>query len=149
MNRYVLGFMFSEDRKKVALIRKKRPEWQAGKLNGIGGHIEFNETPLETMIREFKEETGKDTTKEDWDYVCTMLNNEFECFVFRTFVPDFIGVRTITDEDISIISLPIIISPRVSNLDWLIALCLDVNPGDFPEYTIFGRVGYYPSVGRD
>jgi 8-oxo-dGTP diphosphatase len=35
--RYVLGFMFSSDHSEVALIRKRKPEWQRGKLNGIGG----------------------------------------------------------------------------------------------------------------
>ena len=34
--KYVAGFMFSEDRRLVALIRKSKPEWQKGKLNGIG-----------------------------------------------------------------------------------------------------------------
>ena len=37
MTKYVVGFMFSPDKQFVALIRKNRPEWQAGKLNGIAG----------------------------------------------------------------------------------------------------------------
>jgi hypothetical protein len=36
---YVVGFAFDTDGR-VALIRKNRPEWQAGRLNGIGGHVE-------------------------------------------------------------------------------------------------------------
>ena len=40
MTRYVAGFLVSDDRYYVALIRKKRPAWQEGRLNGIGGHIE-------------------------------------------------------------------------------------------------------------
>ncbi len=55
---YVLGFMFSPDEKKVLLIWKNRPSWQAGKLNGIGGKVNPGETPLEAMEREFIEETG-------------------------------------------------------------------------------------------
>jgi 8-oxo-dGTP diphosphatase len=55
---YVLGFYFSIDCQEVALILKNKPDWQAGKLNGIGGKIELNETPLEAMQREFREETG-------------------------------------------------------------------------------------------
>lgn len=58
MKRYVLGFMFSEDGTQVALIKKTKPEWQAGKLNGIGGKIEEKEAMHEAMIREFEEETG-------------------------------------------------------------------------------------------
>ena len=56
MKKYVVGFLFQGD--KVALIQKNRPAWQKGKLNGIGGHIEENETPLSTVDREFFEELG-------------------------------------------------------------------------------------------
>ena len=34
---YACGFLFSQDRTRVVLIRKRRPAWQAGKLNGVGG----------------------------------------------------------------------------------------------------------------
>jgi hypothetical protein len=37
---YVCGFMFANDFTEVALIRKNKPEWQRGKLNGIGGKVE-------------------------------------------------------------------------------------------------------------
>lgn len=57
MKRYVLGFCFNPAGDKVVLIRKTRPDWQAGKLNGVGGHIEKGESPIEAMKREFKEET--------------------------------------------------------------------------------------------
>ena len=40
MREYVCGFLFSPDRKKVLLIRKRRPAWQAGKLNGVGGKVD-------------------------------------------------------------------------------------------------------------
>ena len=42
----------------VLLIRKARPDWQAGKLNGIGGKVEGAETITEATVREFREETG-------------------------------------------------------------------------------------------
>jgi 8-oxo-dGTP diphosphatase len=56
MKRYVLGFCFGPSLRTVVLIRKTRPEWQAGRLNGVGGHIEDGETPLAAMKREFCEE---------------------------------------------------------------------------------------------
>ena len=55
---YVAGFLFSPDRSRVLLIRKNRPAWQAGKLNGLGGKIEPGETPPQAMRREFREEQG-------------------------------------------------------------------------------------------
>lgn len=91
---YVLGFAFNEIRESVVLIEKNRPEWQAGKHNGIGGKIEeFDETPLDAMIREFKEETGCETTEADWHYFAVInceadiLNGQpaqihcFRCFL--------------------------------------------------------------------
>lgn len=56
--RYVVGFIFSLDRQSVLLIRKNRPQWQLGKLNGIGGEIEKGETPHAAMTRECAEECG-------------------------------------------------------------------------------------------
>lgn len=78
---YVLGFAFNEAKTKVVLIKKNRPAFQKGKLNGVGGKIEtidfllkFNTTIVtpnsarRAMVREFKEETGVLTNPEDWDY---------------------------------------------------------------------------------
>ena len=58
------GILFSPDLTKVVLIRKNRPEWQASKLNGVGGKLQDGETPLRGMQREFLEETGL----EHWDW---------------------------------------------------------------------------------
>lgn len=58
--RYVLGFLTHRVTGQVLLIRKARPDWQAGKLNGIGGKIEEGEGAVEAMRREFREEAGFD-----------------------------------------------------------------------------------------
>lgn len=44
---YVAGFLFGPMPRHnyVALIRKNKPDWQKGKLNGIGGKVEAGETP--------------------------------------------------------------------------------------------------------
>lgn len=55
---HCVGFFFDRSRSRVWLIRKKRPEWQAGLLNGIGGKIEPGETAHAAMVREFEEEAG-------------------------------------------------------------------------------------------
>lgn len=52
------GFFFDPGRTSVWLIRKARPAWQAGRLNGIGGKIEAGESPHDAMVREFEEEAG-------------------------------------------------------------------------------------------
>lgn len=58
--RYVVGFLFCRD--EVLLIEKARPTWQAGRLNGVGGHVEDGETYAQAMQREFLEETGIQST---------------------------------------------------------------------------------------
>jgi 8-oxo-dGTP diphosphatase len=52
-----LSFLFSGD--KILLIRLggNRGAW-SGKYNGVGGHIEAGEDPLNSAIREIREETG-------------------------------------------------------------------------------------------
>ena len=55
--RYVAGFAFNMDGDRVLLVLKKKPAWQNGRLNAIGGKIEANESPLQAMVREFREET--------------------------------------------------------------------------------------------
>lgn len=42
----------------VLLLLKDRPAWQAGRLNLPGGKVEPDEAPLDTALRELKEETG-------------------------------------------------------------------------------------------
>ena len=56
--KYVVGFLFNEGLLEVLLIRKLKPLWQRGKLNGVGGKILPTESPLEAIRREFSEETG-------------------------------------------------------------------------------------------
>jgi len=54
---FVCGFLFDPTGTRVALIKKARPDWQKGKLNGVGGHIEKGESAIGAMMREFHEET--------------------------------------------------------------------------------------------
>ena len=54
----MVGFLFRNSGTEVALVRKLKPEWQRGLLNGIGGKIEPGEDSREAMVREFEEETG-------------------------------------------------------------------------------------------
>lgn len=56
MNVYGVLFAFSGEH--VLLIRKAKPAWQAGYINGIGGKREGEESVLTMLTREFREETG-------------------------------------------------------------------------------------------
>ncbi|NJO63435.1 MAG: NUDIX domain-containing protein [Richelia sp. RM2_1_2] len=128
MKRYVLGFFFSEDKEKVALIKKTKPVWQEGLLNGIGGKVEGEETNKETMIREFQEETGH--THLEWEYFAAMMNSQFivDCFVG---FGDISKLKTTTEESVVIVEtkdigkLSIIDKVTIPNLSWLVPMALD------------------------
>ncbi len=85
MRQYVLGFAFSPTGDRVVLIEKKRPDWQLGKLNGVGGRVENGEKPVDAMVREFKEETGVDTTRDDWRYFGLIVGEGVQVILFKSF----------------------------------------------------------------
>ena len=102
MKSYVVGLVFDEAGR-VMLIEKKRPDWQKGFLNGVGGEIKINETPLEAMIRECKEESGLFIDK--WHlYDSVTFDNGVELNYFCSLVKkDFLDTaQTLTDEKILI-----------------------------------------------
>ena len=79
MKEYCLGFVSSASL--VLLIEKTKPDWQAGKLNGIGGKIEDGETPLEAMKREWAEETGIDNP--EWSPTIQMFEDDWVVYCFK------------------------------------------------------------------
>ena len=124
---YALGLLFSEDRSSVVLIRKNRPEWQAGLLNGVGGKVEAGETPLDALVREFREETGVRTSPDQWREFARMHGEDFVVHCFMAFdTGAWAAARTVTDESIVTPTISCL-SPHlcVSNLTWLIPLALD------------------------
>jgi len=85
--KYVVGFFFDKSMSNIALIRKQKPQWQAGLLNGIGGKVEDSELPKVAMWREFKEEAGLNTSQLTWVNFCTMsgVNNDGSAFEVEFF----------------------------------------------------------------
>lgn len=129
MQDYVLGLAFNADRSKMVLIRKNRPTWQAGKLNGVGGKIEFNERAHEALVREFREECGLDTRPEQWYFVAKLMGVEFTVLVFRLESDEILNATSTTDEQIEVseVDLNKLVREGVPNLAWLVAACLDPN----------------------
>jgi 8-oxo-dGTP diphosphatase len=120
-----LGFLFNEDLKKVALIEKKRPAWQYGLYNGIGGHLEDDETPSEGMCREFMEETGLALREFIWKKFATMDGGgEWYVHVYCATVPgNYLDViKSTTDECIKICNVEDVFNGRVKVVHNLIAL---------------------------
>lgn len=124
---YVLGFLFNNSHRKVCLIRKKRPDWQKDKLNGIGGKLEPWELPSEAMSREFKEETSVSIPIEEWTPVIELLFTGIVVYVYtcanQTY---FDAAKTTTDEEIEKTTLHYIHSRTddcINNIQPICRLC--------------------------
>jgi len=123
--RYVAGLMYSEDLSKVAMVLKNRPEWQAGKFNAIGGKIEHDEDPAAAMVREFREETGVQTSQHDWEFF-TNLQGPWGSVMFFLMRDDRVfEVKTMEDEEIHIIGVRDLPHNIIGNLRWIIPMSLD------------------------
>ncbi len=94
---YVVGFRFSPDLRRVVLIRKNRPDWQKGLLNGVGGRIEADETPERAMAREFAEEAGEATAPRDWTLFATLSSPDAQLH-FLSSLGDPDQAATATDD---------------------------------------------------
>lgn len=132
---YVCGFAFNQDKTKVLLINKNRPDWQAGKLNGIGGHIEQGEAKLVAMQREFREETGIVTKFHQWIPIIGICNHttSWKVYFFWTVTDITKAIKTTDEEPIAIAvnDLWILRDKLVSsNLLWLIPMALDIDVKD-------------------
>jgi 8-oxo-dGTP diphosphatase len=128
MARMVVGFMIDESKENVVLIRKLRPEWMKGLLNGVGGKIEKDESPIDAMVREYKEETGVDTIPWNWYPFLTMTGGDFEIFYYMA-SGDISTVQTMEDEEIVIIpidSIQLRDKTTIDNLPWILSLGLNV-----------------------
>jgi len=131
MKRYVCSFLFSLDRRRVLLIRKNRPAWQAGKLNGVGGKIEPGETPREAARREFREETGMDLPESAFAHIMTLGGADdfgsgvpWDGHFYRAFGP-IDDAQSLTDEPLEIHPTNPLPPDTIPNLHWIIPLLLD------------------------
>jgi len=130
---YVLGLLFRGCYSGVVLIEKTKPQWQAGLLNGIGGKVEPGENARAAMVREFKEETGVDTSNLQWIPFCEMSGEKFvvECF---TSIDTASYECAMTKEEERIIKLNPIDFPCgfkcVPHLQWLLRMAMDVHTGN-------------------
>ena len=140
---YVVGFLFSSNRESVVLIRKNRPNWQAGCLNGIGGKIEPGESPEAAMRREFEEEAGVSLPSREWldtwEPFATISGPEktpgeisFRVHYFRCFSDAILNLESCTDEpvatfDVLALFTYFIAYRTVTNLRWLIQMALSMD----------------------
>lgn len=141
MKKYVVGFMFDQRMTSVVLIRKLKPAWQVGMLNGVGGKVNPGEADRVAMVREFREEAG--VHFEDWKKFATISDGkEFKVTFYAA--ADYEAYRDVQSvEAETIVKSNIrgrgdigfsIDASSVFNINWLIPLALDekiVGPVEF------------------
>jgi len=138
MTRYVLGFLFDDEKNTVVLIKKNKPVWQKGLLNGVGGKIEEGELPIVAMVREFEEETSVKTDNLDWKHFAGVEGEGYSIACFYTISSDYMkNVKTMEEEVIEIRRIRDLQDlPIVSNLLWLVHLAKDENNGNHPTVQV-------------
>ncbi|MCG8687380.1 MAG: NUDIX hydrolase [Desulfobacterales bacterium] len=129
MDKFVVGFAYTNDGR-VLLMEKRRPKWQRGFLNGIGGKMEADETPRAAMTRESMEEAGLDL---EWAYrgILRGLNYDgrpFECHLFYAYDARVKKFKQMEDEALGLYQTSDIHNHHILNhLNFLIpfGLCND------------------------
>jgi 8-oxo-dGTP diphosphatase len=127
---WVVGFLLDQDGDQVVLIRKNRPEWQAGRLNGVGGKVEPTDADgRAAMVREFAEETGVQVLS--WQHFASLTWEEGVVHFYRSFAlgGHLHACRTVTDEAVEIHRVRDLLDPDgpvwagvTPNLRWLVPL---------------------------
>lgn len=125
--KYVVAFLFNGSGG-VWMVKKQKPDWQKGCLNGIGGKVEDDETNEEAIVRELKEEAGIDVEfGKDIVYCGGMggMNNdggEFEVYVYAGFTSQ--NLKTMEEEEIVLVhEFEVKQHPHIQNVPALIQLC--------------------------
>lgn len=122
---YVVGFVFfnHESIQHVLLIRKDRPEWQAGDYNGIGGKMEFGESSLAAIQREVFEEA--DISPEGWRSFAFLEGEDFEIEAFCVFLDAKPNWTSKTSEQVEAFPVNRLPSNLVGSAGSLIQLALN------------------------
>lgn len=126
MKQYVLNAIFNPAMTELLIIKKNRPDWQAGKFNLIGGKVEPKEMFMDAAIRETEEETGIVLDPENVKMVGFIKDEPKEHFIVGCFVSitdDIYSFKTKTDESVYLVNMDELRSiPEDNRLENLLSL---------------------------
>lgn len=153
---YCLGFLFIANQDdlgagRVVLIKKKRgPPNVRGRKNGIGGKIELpDETPLDAMIRETREEIGVATDRETWLPFGVMSGPDWRCHLFTGWLPDGQEPRTMEDEEVGVeLAAACFGDSYVANIPTLLSLAEHaLDSLTFEDEPVWVELTYHADIG--
>lgn len=130
MKTYVLGFLFDDVGQAVVLIRKRKPAWQSGFLNGVGGKMEPEDAlPCDAMARESVEEIGVSPA---WEPFGKLVCQDSLVFLFRAFdTAAFDAAKTMEAEEVEkVFVLDLENELVLPNLPWLVRMAQDDEVSD-------------------
>lgn len=151
MTEYVLVFVFSLDRERVLLIRKNRPEGQAGSLNGLGGKIEKGEKPLDAAYRKLEEESGLDPFKvAELLHFAVIEGDGYRVFCYRS-KTDWVGTaQSMTSEAVAVYDVRQLLqdvnNSLIHNLNYILPLALHLPSNTAPVLIAEGLTASPQSV---
>jgi len=134
--RYVVGFMLDPMLSKVVLVRKLRPDFQRGLLNGVGGKVgdlRSDETAEEAMPREFEEETGGANL--NWrKFLCLLTAHSDITFFYA--VGNVYVAKTLTDEEIGVYDIDDVMNrcDTMPNIRWCIQMARSIAFGEHADH---------------
>ena len=129
---YVVGFFMDPTLSKVVLIRKQKPEWQKGLLNGVGGKVgDFipGETPEQAIHREFIEEAG--VAGLNWQKFLTLTTPHSELHIFRA-TGNVHRVMSQTEERVGVYDIHEVMDmcDTIPNIRWCIQMARTFHFGE-------------------
>lgn len=133
MKSYVVGFVFDKSLERVMLIEKTHPEWQKGKLNGIGGAVEHTDkSTSHSMVRECEEESS--LIIYNWTKIAIVKCPSFDLYFFRSTIDldRLLTAKSSNDEAIRIFRLDNLLKPNnfsriVRPSSWLLLMAADLD----------------------
>lgn len=127
MKKFSLGFVFDASLERVLLIHKNRPEWQKGKMNGIGGKVEAGEESLDCMVRETLEETGLQIDATDWKHFAQIRDQYGLVEVYAAvYTGPQSDAKNAEDQEVEWVGCQHLPATVIKNLRWLIPAAADL-----------------------
>lgn len=121
MRKFTVGFLFTPDLEKVLLIHKIAPEWQKGKLNGLGGKIDKGEGGMTCFLREIEEESGIVLDKKKVRLMGSLKGVDWQVYVFGViFHGKIFEAVTYEKEKIEWFDVNQLPAKCLPNLQWMI-----------------------------
>ena len=120
---YVLALLFTPDGRRVVLMRKTRPAWQAGRVNALGGKLLAGESALDAARREVREEAGVDVAA--WEEFLVWDDPVYRMHAVRAFDDAAHRARTAEDQEVFLADAQALPPELIDNLRWLVPLALD------------------------